>query len=104
MTIEIHRPEVEALISRLMETGLFHDIEEALLHALRTAPLPSAVAKQSLGEAADGKVRALTEDVGFPGEANRPKRRLNLDPPLIPPAGRRIRVADEEIYDLIEFP
>jgi hypothetical protein len=31
-----------------------------------------------------------------------PRRRLSLDPPLIRPAGRRIRVTDEEIYWLTE--
>jgi hypothetical protein len=34
----------------------------------------------------------------------RPVRRLSLDPPLIPPAGRRLDLTNEEIYDLIEFP
>ncbi len=36
--------------------------------------------------------------------AVRPKRRLSLDPPLIRPAGRRIEITNEEIYDLIQFP
>jgi len=34
----------------------------------------------------------------------RPKRRLSLDTPLIPPAGRKLGMNNEEIYDLIEFP
>ena len=34
----------------------------------------------------------------------RPKRRLNLDEPLIPPAGRKLDLTNEEIYELIEFP
>jgi hypothetical protein len=34
----------------------------------------------------------------------RPKRRLSLDESLIPPAGRRIDLTNEQIYDLIEFP
>ena len=37
-------------------------------------------------------------------EATRPARRLNLDPSLIPPAGRHIDLTNEEIYELIEFP
>ena len=37
--------------------------------------------------------------------AARPRRRLSLDPPLVPPAGRgTIDLTNEEIYDLIEFP
>ena len=34
----------------------------------------------------------------------RPKRRLNLDEPLISPAGRKLGMTNEEIYELIEFP
>jgi hypothetical protein len=34
----------------------------------------------------------------------RPVRRLDLSIPLIPPAGRRIDLTNEKIYDLIEFP
>lgn len=34
----------------------------------------------------------------------RPKRRLRLDPPLIRPAGRRIDLTNEQIYDLIQLP
>jgi hypothetical protein len=33
----------------------------------------------------------------------RPLRRLNLDPPIIPSKGRK-PITDQEIYDLIEFP
>ncbi len=35
---------------------------------------------------------------------SRPSRRLSLDPPLIRPAGRRIRITNEEAYELIELP
>jgi hypothetical protein len=37
-------------------------------------------------------------------EPKRPVRHLNLDSPLIPPAGRRIDLTNEQIYGLIEFP
>lgn len=37
-------------------------------------------------------------------KSSRPKRRLSLDPPLIKPAGRKITITNEEIYDLIELP
>jgi len=37
-------------------------------------------------------------------EPARPRRRLSLDPPLIPPAGRRIDLTNEQVYDLIELP
>jgi hypothetical protein len=37
-------------------------------------------------------------------QPTRPKRRLSLDTPLIPPAGRKLDMTNEEIYELIEFP
>jgi hypothetical protein len=37
-------------------------------------------------------------------KVTRPKRRLSLDPPLIRPAGRRIGLTNEEMYNLIELP
>lgn len=35
---------------------------------------------------------------------SRPKRRLSLNPPLIPPAGRHITLTNDQIYELIELP
>ena len=37
-------------------------------------------------------------------KSTRPSRRLSLDPPLIRPAGRRIRITNEQAYKLIELP
>ena len=37
MTIEIHRPEIEALLQERMQSGAFHDVEDVLLHALKTS-------------------------------------------------------------------
>jgi hypothetical protein len=37
-------------------------------------------------------------------KVSRPIRRLSLDQPLIRPAGRRIRITNEEAYELIELP
>jgi len=36
-------------------------------------------------------------------EPARPPRRLSLDPPLIPPAGRCLDLTNEQIYDM-SFP
>jgi hypothetical protein len=38
MTIEIHRPELEALIMQRMKAGGFQNVEDALMQALETAP------------------------------------------------------------------
>jgi len=43
MTIEIHQPEIEALIQQRLQSGAFHDVEAVLLHALRTSELPTKV-------------------------------------------------------------
>jgi hypothetical protein len=38
-------------------------------------------------------------------EPTRPRRRLSLDPPLVPSNGRKpFDLTNEQIYDLIEFP
>jgi hypothetical protein len=41
MTIEIQRPELEALIQERMREGAFESVEDVLLQALKTAPVPS---------------------------------------------------------------
>ena len=40
MTIEIHSPKLEALIMQRMKTGGFHNVEDTLMQALETAPIP----------------------------------------------------------------
>jgi hypothetical protein len=37
MTIEIHRPELEALIAEWMNTGEFPTVEDALMQALKSS-------------------------------------------------------------------
>jgi Arc/MetJ-type ribon-helix-helix transcriptional regulator len=44
MTIEIRKPELEALIRERMQTGRFQSIEEALLQALRLSPSSTGTA------------------------------------------------------------
>jgi hypothetical protein len=34
----------------------------------------------------------------------RPRRRLSLDPPLVPSTGKPFDLTNEQIYELIEFP
>jgi hypothetical protein len=46
MTIEIHQPQLEALIQQRLESGLFQNIEEVLIQALQSAPLPKVSTKQ----------------------------------------------------------
>ena len=39
MTIEIHRPELEALIMERMKLGGFHNVEDVLMQALEASPV-----------------------------------------------------------------
>jgi hypothetical protein len=49
-------------------------------------------------------ILASIENVVAEAGPTRPRRRLSLDPPLIPPAGRRIDLTNEQIYELIGLP
>ncbi len=50
-------------------------------------------------------ILASIEQVVAQAEPIRPRRRLSLDPPLVPSAGRKpFDLTNEQIYDLIEFP
>ena len=40
MTIEIRRPELEALIRERMKSGAFRNVEDVLMQALKAAPAP----------------------------------------------------------------
>ncbi len=64
MTIEITRPETEALIQRYLQSGLFHDIDELLaraLGALEEPETPEAVTGKSLAALFE-PVRGLLTD------------------------------------------
>lgn len=51
MTIEIRRPELEALIQEWMQSGAFQDVEDALMQALRASSPPE---KKDHGRRAEG--------------------------------------------------
>jgi hypothetical protein len=72
-------PELERRISDAVATGRFQTAAELVETAVSHLP-------------------------GLSGDSSQPRGRLSLDPPLIPPAGRRIDLTNEQIYDLIEFP
>jgi hypothetical protein len=41
MTIEIHRPELEALIRERMKAGAFQNVEDVLMQALQSSAVPA---------------------------------------------------------------
>jgi hypothetical protein len=47
MTIEIQKPELETLILERMQKGAFASIEDALMQALESSPLPSEPSAES---------------------------------------------------------
>lgn len=53
MMIEIHRPELEALIRERMTAGAFQSVEDALMQALTDSPPPDAEAEQPKRTSAD---------------------------------------------------
>jgi hypothetical protein len=65
MTIQITRPELEALIIRRLETGSFRDAEEVILQALRSSETETQGSNEKRREAIDrlmafGKKHGLT--------------------------------------------
>ena len=72
MTIQITKPEVEALINRRLQSGTFKDAEDVILQALQSSPpqspamQPSEAAhpQRSLEEVCEA-VRGLADDLDF---------------------------------------
>jgi hypothetical protein len=65
MTIQITRPEVEALIKRRLETGMFEDAEDVILQALRSFGTEIPQVKQQRADAIErlrtfGKAHGLS--------------------------------------------
>ncbi len=71
MTIEIHRPELEALIQERMKSGDFQSVEDVLMQALKSAP---PVAELSGGAA------TRTGAVLVAAMQSSPYREIDLEP------------------------
>jgi hypothetical protein len=75
MTIEIHRPELEALIVERMKRGGFQNVEDALLQALKTSP----PVEEPSGTSRDRRTGA---DLIAALQAS-PCRELDIEPPRV---------------------
>jgi len=79
MTIQITKPEVEALINQRLQTGGFKDAEDVVFQALQSSP-PTAAAKSQ-------PVPLPAKDIV---ELFAPLRGLNLDFGRNPSTGRPV--------------
>jgi hypothetical protein len=75
MTIQITRPEVEALINQRLQSGAFRNAEDVILQALQssppTAPLPDAPPAKDIVELF-APLRGLKLDFGRNPSTGRP--------------------------------
>jgi len=64
MTIEIHCPELEALIRERMDSGAFQNAEDLIMQALRSSPAAEAPHRRTGQELIDvcAKARGLLTD------------------------------------------
>jgi len=79
MTIQINRPEVEALINQRLQSGAYKDAEEVILHALQC----------STSAAVDSDGVPPTKDIV---ELFAPLRGLNLEFGRNPSTGRPVEL------------
>jgi Arc/MetJ-type ribon-helix-helix transcriptional regulator len=67
MTIQITKPEVEALINQRLQSGVYEDAEDVILQALRCLPAkqPSTPHLDRSLQGVFEAVRGLADDVEF---------------------------------------
>lgn len=69
MTIEIHRPELEALILQRMESGAFDSVEDVILQALKSLPASDVtlnpITRDRRLDEMFAVVRGLADDLDF---------------------------------------
>ena len=73
MTIEIHKPELEALILQRMESGGFHNVEDVLMHALEASPAVAEDREKSRDRRTGGDLIAALQAS--------PYRDVDIEPP-----------------------
>ena len=71
MTIEIHRPELEALIQERMKSGVFESVEDVLMQALKSAPPATELSGEAATRTGADLVAAMQAS---------PYREIDLEP------------------------
>lgn len=80
MTIEIHRPELEAMIMERMKAGAFQNVEDVLMQALETAPVPETRAFTPEGDSRRAMAKKLTGADLIAAIQRSPYRELEIEP------------------------
>jgi hypothetical protein len=80
MTIEIHRPELEAMIMAWMKAGAFQNVEDVLMQALETAPVPETSAFTPEGDSRPAMAKKLTGADLIAAIQRSPYRELEIEP------------------------
>ena len=65
MTIEIHKPELEALINERLKSGAFENVEDVLMQALRGSAIPAAKETRTAAALVAAMQACPYEDVDF---------------------------------------
>jgi Arc/MetJ-type ribon-helix-helix transcriptional regulator len=78
MTIEIHKPELEALIQERMKSGGFQSVDDVLMEALKSAPPTTEQSRQAATHTGADLVAAMQAS---------PYKEVDLEP-----AGARLPV------------
>ena len=71
MTIEIHRPELEALIQERMKSGVFRSVEDVLMQALKSSPAAAELSGEAAAHTGADLVAAMQSS---------PYREIDLEP------------------------
>ncbi len=71
MTIEIHRPDLEAFIQERMNSGAFQSVEDVLMQALKSAPPATEFSAEAATHTGADLVAAMQAS---------PYREINLEP------------------------
>ncbi len=83
MTLQITKPEVEALINQRLQSGAFKDAEDVILQALQSSPPKPSTTPQPEPSPAPPPVKDIEEFFA-------PLRGLNLDFSRNPSTGRPV--------------
>ena len=86
MTIEIHRPELEALIRERMESGAFQNVEDVLMQALKSSETTTETRTAPHRRRPEGR-RSLAQLF-----AESPLKGLDIDFERDPDIGREIEL------------